>query len=111
MAPSCRASNTGSSSSASFTEQAQRFAGEAQQKMQDFVKQQELDRKAAEASREAQKRVKSWGEEAEQNMRRTYMKLESEHNLSQRFSRTRAWVSEKVRDIDQVGGRTWWCVR
>jgi hypothetical protein len=74
--------------------------------MQDFVKQQELDRKAAEASKEAQKRMKTWGEEAEQNMRRTYMKLESEHNLSQRFGRTRTWVSEKVRDIDQE-----WSVR
>jgi hypothetical protein len=69
--------------------------------MQDFVKQQKLDEKAAEAGKEAQKRVKVWGEEAQQNMRRTYMKLESEHNISQKFDRTKTWVSETARDIDQ----------
>ena len=74
--------------------------------MQDFVKQQRLDEKAAAAGKEAQKRIQSWGEETEQNMRRTYMKLESDHNLSQRFSRTKTWMAETVRDIDQE-----WSVR
>lgn len=102
----CRASNTGSGSSSSFAEQAQRFADSAQQKVQDFVKEQKLDEKASEAGKEAQQRVKMWGEEAQQNMRRTYMKLESEHNISQKFERTKTWVSETVRDIDQE-----WSVR
>jgi hypothetical protein len=103
----CSASNTGSSSStSSFAEQAQRFADSAQQKMQDFVKEQKLDEKAAEAGKEAKQRVKTMAEEAQQNMRRTYMKLESEHNISQRFERTKTWASETVRDIDQE-----WSVR
>jgi len=99
----CRAADT---SSSSFGEQAQRFADSAQQKMQDFVKQQRLDEKAAEAGQQAQKRIKNWSEETEQNVRRTYMRLESEHNLSQKFERTKTWVSETVRDIDQE-----WSVR
>jgi hypothetical protein len=102
----CWASNTGSTSTSSFAEQAQRFADSAQQKMQDFVKEQKLDEKAAEAGKEAQQRVKTLAEEAQQNMRRTYMKIESEHNISQRFERTKTWVSETVRDIDQE-----WSVR
>lgn len=98
----CRAtSNTSSSSSSSFAEQAQRFADSAQQKVQDFVKEQKLDEKATEASKEVQQRMKTAYDEAQQNMRRTYMKLESEHNLSQKFERTKTWVSETVRDIDQ----------
>lgn len=98
----CRAtSNTSNSSSQSFAEQAQRFADSAQQKVQDFVREQRLDEKASEAGKEAQQRMKTAYDEAQQNMRRTYMKLESEHNLSQRFQRTKSWVSETVRDIDQ----------
>eukprot|EP00879_Flechtneria_rotunda_P001703 GHRR01001865.1.p1 GENE.GHRR01001865.1~~GHRR01001865.1.p1 ORF type:complete len:286 (+),score=109.27 GHRR01001865.1:158-1015(+) len=94
----CSATNTGSNS---FAQRAQEFAGTAQQRLHDFVQEQELDRKAAAASKAAQEKLSTAYQETEQNVRRTYMKIESEHNLSAKVNQTRRWLSERARDIDQ----------
>ncbi|WIA42739.1 hypothetical protein OEZ86_008682 [Tetradesmus obliquus] len=99
VAPCYAASNTTSSNS--FTQKAQEFAETAQQRVQEFVQEQKLDEKAAAASKQAKEKFSAAYEETEQNVRRTYMKLESEHNISDRVGRTKKWVNETVRDFDQ----------
>jgi uncharacterized protein YpuA (DUF1002 family) len=79
MLPCYAASNT--SSSNSFSQKAQEFAETAQQRVQEFVQEQKLDEKAAAASKTAKEKFSAAYEETEQNVRRTYMKLESEHNI------------------------------
>lgn len=94
----CRASST---SSNEFAQRAQEFAASAQQKVQDFVKEQNLEEKAAAATKTAKEKFAAAYEETEQNVRRTYMKLESEHNISSRVEGVKKKVTETARDIDQ----------
>lgn len=95
----CRASSN--SSSSQFAQRAQEFAETAQQRVQEFVKEQKLDEKAAAATKTAKQKLSTAYEETEQNVRRTYMKLESEHNISSRVDGVKKKLTEKARDIDQ----------
>eukprot|EP00878_Enallax_costatus_P004504 GHUV01004744.1.p1 GENE.GHUV01004744.1~~GHUV01004744.1.p1 ORF type:complete len:287 (+),score=109.23 GHUV01004744.1:298-1158(+) len=94
----CRASNT---SDDTFAQRAQEFAETAQQRVQDFVKQQKLEEKAAAAGQSAKQKLTEAYEETEQNVRRTFMKLESEHNFSSKIDGAKRKVAETARDIDQ----------
>jgi hypothetical protein len=95
------ASSSEGGSSNTFVEQAQRFADTTQQRVSEFVRDQKLDQRAAEAGKAAQERLAELGQQTEQSVRRTYMKLESEHNISGRLRRTQTWLSEAARDVDQ----------
>jgi hypothetical protein len=66
----------------SFAEQAKQFAESAQQRVQSFVQEQKLDEKASAAAEDAKKKLAAAYEEGGQAVRRTYMKLESEHNIT-----------------------------
>lgn len=70
--------------------QAQEFARSTSQKFSSFVKDQELDRKAVAAY-----------EEASQQLRTSYMKLEAEYDLGRKISTIQARAVEKAQDIDQ----------
>lgn len=70
--------------------QAQEFARRTSQNMSDFVRQQELDKKAAAAY-----------EDASQQLRTSYMRLDAEWDLAGRWNNLQGRLSEKVQDIDQ----------
>lgn len=84
-----------------FAQRAQEFAETAQQRVQNFVRQQKLDEKAAAASQSAKDQLTAAYEETEQSVRRTFLKLESEHNISGRIEDAKKKATETARDIDQ----------
>jgi hypothetical protein len=95
----------GENQAAAFAQRAQQVleqtAADAQRRVAAFVSEQRLDERAAAASKEAQARLASAYEETEASVRRTYMKLESQHDISGHVSRTRRRVAEAVRELDQ----------
>jgi hypothetical protein len=95
---SCRVSN---SSSSPFAQRAQQFAETAQQRVQEFVKEQKLDEKAAGATETAKQKLTTAYEETQQNVRRTYMKIEGDHNISGRVENVKKKFTETARDLDQ----------
>jgi chemotaxis protein histidine kinase CheA len=90
-----------SSNSSEFQARAAQFAEDAQQRVKDFVKEQQLEEKASAASKEAQKKLADMYEETQQNLRRTYMQLDSTYNIQENIGKTAKKVTETAQDIDQ----------
>ncbi|KAI8471464.1 MAG: hypothetical protein J3K34DRAFT_468238 [Monoraphidium minutum] len=70
--------------------QAQDFARRTTRQVSQFVRERELDKKAAAAV-----------EDANQRLRTSYMKLDAEYDLTGRWSNLQGQVKEKAQDIDQ----------
>lgn len=77
------------------TAQAQEFARSTSRRVGDFVRQQELDKKAAAAAADASQRART-----------AYARLDAEYGLAGRLAGLRGRLGERTRDIDQSLGLT-----
>lgn len=93
----CCAANT----SNSFQHSAERLAQQAQQKINDFVSKQDLQRKATKAAEELKKSANETYDRVELKARRTYSKLESKYQLNQKAQKAARRFEETVREVDQ----------
>lgn len=84
-----------------FQESAQRLARSAQEKVNDFLKEQDLQRKAEKAAKELKKTAQDTYDRVELKARRTYSKLDYDFQLNAKAQKAAKRVEEAVRDVDQ----------
>ena len=72
-----------------------------QQRASRWVTEQRLEQKAEEAGKAAESTLRNTYERAQASARRTYSRLDSEYNLSDKASTAGRRVEEKLREVDQ----------
>lgn len=91
----------GTSNAASLQEDAKRFAADTKRKVEAFIDEQQLRKKADKASKKASEQMRNFSDSAQSSARHTYQSLDSEYQIGDKAEKYTRRAKEAAKDIDQ----------
>ncbi|MEW5297375.1 MAG: hypothetical protein WDW38_008166 [Sanguina aurantia] len=80
---------------------AKRFAADTKRKVETFIDEQQLRKKADKASKKASEQLRNFADSAQSSARHTYQSLDSEYQIGEKAERATRQAKEAAKDIDQ----------